>query len=87
MTLVRRAVTVHRERRVLFARVLLREGETCTERHLRADDTVPTLEGLSEDVHRATLPLRHSAYAAEKLAEEGLQVAATEHDEWVGAVR
>lgn len=87
LTLVGRAVTVHRERRVLFARVLLREGEASTERHLCADDTVATLEGLSEDVHRTALPLRHSAYATEELADEALDGAATEQDERVCAVR
>ena len=86
LTLVARTVTVHRERRRLFAQILLRERETRAERHLRTDDTVPSLEGLGEDVHRATLALGNTAYTAEKLANEALHVAATEKDEWVGTV-
>ena len=87
LALVGRAVTVHGERRVLFARVLLREGETGAKRYLRTDDTVAALEGLGEDVHGTTLSLRHSAYAAQELANEALDVATAEHDERVGAVR
>ena len=86
LALVGRAVAVHRERRVLPAEVLLREGETGAERDLRADDAVPTLEGLGEDVHGAALALGDAADAAEELADEALDVAAAEDDEGVRAV-
>ena len=48
---------------------------------------MPTLERLGEDVHRATLALRHSAHAAKELADEALDIATTEDDEWVRAIR
>ena len=69
LALVGRTVTVHGERRVLFTMVLLREGKTSTKRHLRTDDTVASLESLGEDVHRTTLALGDTAYAAKKLAD------------------
>ena len=86
LALVARTVTVHRERRVLLAEVLLRKGETSAERNLRTDDTVPALERLGEDVHRTTLALGDTADATEKLADEALDVAAAEADEGVRAI-
>ena len=87
LALVGRTVTVHGERRVLFTMVLLREGKTSTKRHLRADDTVASLESLGEDVHRATLALGDTAYAAEKFADKTLNITTTEDNEGMGAVR
>ena len=86
LTLVARTVTVHRERRRLFAQILLRERKTRAERHLRTDDTVPSLEGLGEDVHRATLALRDTAHATEQFANQALHIATAKDDEGVRAV-
>lgn len=87
LTLVARTVTVHGERGGLFALVLLGERETRTERDLRADDTMTTLEGLGEDVHGSTLALRDTAHATEQLADEALKRTSTEKDEGMRAVR
>ena len=45
-----------------------------------------SLEGLSEDVHGTTLALGDTAYAAEKFADQTLDITTTEDDEGVGAV-
>ena len=66
--------------------VLLREGKTSTKRHLRTDDTVASLESLGEDVHRATLALGDTAYAAEKFADKTLDITTTEDNEGVSTV-
>ena len=86
LALVGRTVTVHGERRVLPAQVLLRERETRAERNLRTDDTVTSLESLGEDVHGSTLALRDTGHTTKKLANQALDRAATEHDEGVRAV-
>lgn len=86
LTLVACTVTVHREGRSLLAQVLLRKRKTCTEWHLRTDDTVPSLEGLGEDVHRTTLALRDTAHATEQFAHKALHVTAAQKDEGVRPV-
>lgn len=87
LTLVARTVAVHGERGGLFALVLLGERETRAERDLRADDTMTTLEGLSEDVHGSTLALRDTAHATEQLADQALKRTSTKENEGMRAVR
>jgi hypothetical protein len=86
LALVAGTVTVHRERRRLLVHVLLRERNAGTDGDLRADDTVSTEEGLSEDVHGAALAVGHADLASEELAQHPGDGAAAEDSERMATV-
>lgn len=86
LSLVRRPIPIHRERRRRLAHILLCQREARTERDLGADDTVAAEEPGREDVHGAALAVGHACLAAEELAEDAGDGAAAEDGEGVAAV-
>src|SRR6056297_2970127 len=76
LPLVRRAVTEISEGHVVIALVLIRKGQTRTQRHVGAHDPVSSIEVLllGEHVHGAALALGISVFAARQLGHDTLWV-------------
>ena len=85
--MVTRAVAVQADGRPVVSEVLLRKRDARADGDLRADDPVAAVEALGEHVHRAALAVRDTLPAAEQLADDGLDRAATHQSEAVAAVR
>ena len=76
LSLVSRTVTIERESSGVLLLVLLREGETASEGHLRADDAVPTVEIgiLLIEMHGSALAAGAAGLAAHELGEGGDEI-------------
>lgn len=86
LTLVAGTVTVQNDTGVLAAGVLVGKSQASADRDLGADNTVATVKVLGEHVHRTALSVGDTLTAAEKLADDGSDGAATHHGETVASV-
>lgn len=84
--MITRTVTIQSESCGLLLQVFLGECKPGTNGHLRADDTVTTEEARREDVHRATLAVRHTGLATKELSDDTLDRASAKDGEWMAAV-
>lgn len=71
LTLVGGTITVQDDSSILPASVLVGESETSANGDLGTDDTVTAIETLGEHVHGATLSVRDTLTATEKLSNDG----------------
>jgi hypothetical protein len=76
LPLVRSTVTIESKSSGVLLLVLLREGKSASEGHLRADDTVPAVEVgvLLVEMHGSTFPAGAPVLAAHELGEGGDEV-------------
>ncbi len=86
LALVGGTVTVENDGGVLVLVVLVGKRQASTDRDLGANDTVAAVEALGEHVHGATLAVGDALTAAQKLADDGADGAATHQGEAVAAV-
>lgn len=72
LSLIRRTITVQRERHRPVLGVLLREGQATTQRHLSPDDAVTAVKPslLLVEVHRASLSFGAPGLSSHKLRED-----------------
>jgi hypothetical protein len=79
LSLVSSIVTIESESGGVLLLVLLREGKSTSEGHMRADDTMPAVEVgvLLVEMHGSTLPAGAPGLTAHELGEGGDEVPST----------
>ena len=86
LTLVSGTIAIQSECDGVLLLVLVRKGDACAHRYLRAHDTVPAKEGGGEYVHGATLAIGHACLTAQQLSKHSSNGATSEDGEGMTTV-
>lgn len=86
LSLIARTVAVQRKRRILTSHIFHRETNPGTNRYLRTDNPVASIEALAEHVHGPALAEGDTVSSTEELANDGFNRGTTHQREAVAAI-